>query len=166
MFRCEECQCRRQLPPGCECDQEADDPDYLCPGDLRYVRVTRWQDVVANIQYFHPLGPVAQVCGLSPDITKADSAWNWIDIPEYLGQPSMGADAEAFAKIFDCPDAVSMLLSSLSPSVMTRDIYFGGEYKPLWGLIVKALLAPSIGSHNQCTAVILQYTANDCSIIH
>ena len=35
MFRCDECQCRRPLPPGCECDQESDNPDELCPGDLR-----------------------------------------------------------------------------------------------------------------------------------
>ena len=35
LFRCDECQCRRPLPPGCECDQESDNPDELCPGDLR-----------------------------------------------------------------------------------------------------------------------------------
>ena len=33
----QDCQCRSPLPPGCECDPEAEDPDYLCPADLRCV---------------------------------------------------------------------------------------------------------------------------------
>ena len=33
----QDCQCQSPLPPGCECDPDSGDPDYLCPADLRCV---------------------------------------------------------------------------------------------------------------------------------
>ena len=33
----QDCKCATPLPPGCDCDPDSLDPDYLCPADLRCV---------------------------------------------------------------------------------------------------------------------------------